>query len=187
MSTVSNKQNITKDSFCPSCNTEIPLHMLGANYFVFIWSVPIDYADSGEELAEKFHAKYKSGHYPLYSPPKYRGVYRNPETKTWVVASAFYCGKPEDNATTKEMFNNLQHRIGHFAVFSKTAGVPSCLECITSGDKFRNYCKYIKDAIEMLELEYDESGRKGLLPIRAKLHRIADYKPHLKIIENHYD
>tara|TARA_B100000212_G_scaffold289516_1_gene230787 strand:+ start:1398 stop:1883 length:486 start_codon:yes stop_codon:yes gene_type:complete len=158
--------------------------MLGADYYIFIWNVPLDYADSVEELAEKFHAKYKSGHYPLYSPPKYRGVYRNPKTAMWVVASAFYCGKPKGNVTTREMFNNVQHRIAHFAVFSETAGIPSSLECITNGVNFRDHCKHIRDAIEMLELEYDETGRESLLPIRANLHRISDYKPHLKIIDN---
>ena len=58
------------------------------------------------------------------------------------------------------------------------------LACITTGDNYRNYCKYINGSIEMLELEYAETGRESLLPIRDALHRISDYKPHLKIIED---
>ena len=183
-----NKEIKRQDDFdagcCPRCYLEIPLHNLGSDYFVFIWSVPLNYADSVEELAEKFHNKYKSGDYPSFSPPKYRGVYRNPDTKTWVVASAFYCGKPKDNVTTTEIFNNLQHRTAHFSVFSETAGIPSTLECITNGDNFRNYCKYIKHAIEMLELEYDETQRENLLPIRASIHQLSSFKPHLEIVDN---
>ena len=46
-------------------------------------------------------------------------------------------------------------------------------------DNYRNYCKYINGSIEMLELEYAETAesycRSGCL------HRISDYKPHLKL------
>tara|TARA_B100000941_G_scaffold290674_1_gene274119 strand:- start:2676 stop:3239 length:564 start_codon:yes stop_codon:yes gene_type:complete len=166
------------------CGSEIPLHNLGKDYFIFIWHLPLDYAGSVEELAEKFHEKYKTGNYPCFSPPKYRGVYRNPKTKTWVVSSAFYCGSPNGNVTTQEIFDNLRHRMAHFAVFSAKAGIKSSLECICSGDNYRSHCKYIKDAIEMLELEYDENRLESLLPIRSKLHRLTNYKPHLTIIDN---
>ena len=168
---------------CLEGNQGLPLHNLNEEYYVWIWELPLDFATSIQDLAAKFHARYTDPDYIGQPPPKYRGIYRNPESKKWVITSAWYAGKPDNGATTEEMFEHLNERITQFAAYAKHISIPCKLACMTSGDNYREYCKYIRDSIEMLEIEYGETERNSLIPIRQNLHRIADYKPHLTVIE----
>ena len=175
--------------FVPSDNAEIALHNLNAEYYVFIWELPLASAASIQELAGKLHMNYVkcsvNNHVNQYKyyPPRYRGIYRNPESNAWVISSAWLCGKLKNGGTQPETFDNLIERMNQFKEHADfIEGYTLKLACITTGDNYRNYCKYINGSIEMLELEYAETGRESLLPIRDALHRISDYKPHLKII-----
>ncbi len=172
------------DKFSQKCECPIPLHNLNEEFYVFIWELPLTYADSIQELADKFHARYEDPNYKQYTPPKYRGIYRNPQNENWVIVSAFYIGETEDcGGTTSTMFDAIRNRLKQFSVFASARSIPCKMACITSGDNYREHCKYIKDSIEMLEIEYGETERDALIPIRQNLHRIVDYKPELKIVE----
>tara|TARA_B000000532_G_scaffold159814_1_gene128772 strand:- start:1316 stop:1867 length:552 start_codon:yes stop_codon:yes gene_type:complete len=177
------KDSATEKKLCLEGVLNLPLHNLNDEYYVFIWELPLDFAVSVQDLAAKFHARYTEPDYKDYAPPKYRGIYRNPGSANWVIVSAWYCGKPMNGATTPEMFEFIKERFTQFSVYAAGASIPCKMSCMTSGDNYRDYCKYIRDAIEMLEIEYGETGRDALIPIRQNLHRIADYKPNLKIVE----
>ena len=175
------------EKFNPECDYTIPLHNLNEEFYVFIWELPLEYATSIQDLAAKFHARYTDNDYEGYPPPKYRGIYRNPESGKWVISSAWHIGKSDDGSTTKVMFDNINNRIMQFGIYAHRSDIPCKMACITSGDNYRDYCKYIKDAIEMLEIEYGATEREALIPIRQNLHRISDYKPHLQIVDNDDD
>ena len=177
------KDSTAEKKLCLKGSEALPLHNLTEEYYVFIWELPLDFAVSIQDLAAKFHARYTDPDFKKYTPPKYRGIYRNPESRKWVIVSAWYAGKPDNGATTPEMFNFMQERMDQFALYGNHVSIPLQMSCITSGDNYREYCKYIRDSIEMLEIEYGETERNALIPIRQNLHRIADYKPELKIVQ----
>ena len=177
------KELAAEKKLCLEGVLNLPLHNLNDEYYVFIWELPLDYAVSIQDLAAKFHARYTAPDYEGYAPPKYRGIYRNVKSYAWVIVSAWYCGKPDNGATTQEMFEFLKDRMTQFSEYASHLSIPCKMSCITSGDNYRDYCKYIRDSIEMLEIEYGETERDALIPIRQNLHRIADYKPELRIVE----
>ena len=179
---ITQKDSATEKKLCLESVLNLPLHNLNEEYYVFIWELPLDFAVSIQELGDKFHARYEDPDYKQYTPPKYRGIYRNPQSEKWVIVSAFYIGTTEDGATTSTMFDNIRNRLKQFSVYANARSIPCKMACITSGDNYREHCKYIKDSIEMLEIEYGETERDTLIPIRQNLHRIADYKPELKIV-----